>query len=291
VAILGICAAGVGITLTAASTVVFAELHWTPGVILQAEDRVHRIGQKCSVNVHFLLANGTVDDFIWPSIVHKVEVVSAMCDGRKNQLIANRVSASHAARDAGDTAFTDMDGAVDDFISTCTIPQTRSELPTASTSLVGGSSTRPPIQSPPPAESCVSTSTERRAAADLIESVSDVEPEQPKMPSCSFCVSHKTLRLHVLNMNGQPLGVNVKIADWEVMKDRSSFPSALLNDGEVVKEVERFLWEWISLKSTDHRHLMDDIIHLPLSKFLPQKKNPTKVNKKRDGPKSQALHC
>lgn len=100
VAILGLLAAGVGITLTAASTVVFAELHWTPGVLVQAEDRVHRIGQKSSVNIHYLVANGTIDDMIWNSVYHKVEVVSKVCDGRNDHLKVGYTSADKALEGA-----------------------------------------------------------------------------------------------------------------------------------------------------------------------------------------------
>merc|ERR1719219_1623912 len=76
VALLSITAANAGITLTAAQLVVFAELFWNPGILTQAEDRAHRIGQTDSVVVQYLVAKGTSDDELWPLIQKKLNVLN-----------------------------------------------------------------------------------------------------------------------------------------------------------------------------------------------------------------------
>lgn len=58
----GIKSAGSGITLTAASNVVFLDFSWTPADHAQAQDRCHRISQKNVVNVYSLYAKGTIDE-------------------------------------------------------------------------------------------------------------------------------------------------------------------------------------------------------------------------------------
>ncbi|XP_076821185.1 SWI/SNF-related matrix-associated actin-dependent regulator of chromatin subfamily A-like protein 1 isoform X1 [Clavelina lepadiformis] len=76
VALLSITAANMGITLHSASLVVFAELFWNPGILVQAEDRCYRIGQRDVVNIHYLVAKGTADDYIWEMIKKKLDVLS-----------------------------------------------------------------------------------------------------------------------------------------------------------------------------------------------------------------------
>lgn len=61
--------------MTQANKVIFAELFWTPGIIFQAEDRAHRVGQKSTVSVLYILARKTADDVIWPQILEKITVV------------------------------------------------------------------------------------------------------------------------------------------------------------------------------------------------------------------------
>lgn len=76
----GILAAGVGITLTASSHVVFAELDWVPGNVTQAEDRAHRIGQTDSVLVEHLVLDGSLDARMAQVIVNKQEIIDRALD-------------------------------------------------------------------------------------------------------------------------------------------------------------------------------------------------------------------
>lgn len=64
-------AAGVGLTLTASSRVVFLELDWSPAVMSQAEDRCHRIGAAESIQVEYFVFQNTIDEWIARSLMTK----------------------------------------------------------------------------------------------------------------------------------------------------------------------------------------------------------------------------
>jgi SWI/SNF-related matrix-associated actin-dependent regulator 1 of chromatin subfamily A len=68
--ICSIKAAGVGLTLTAASNVAFVEFPWTYADCCQCEDRAHRIGQKNNVNCYYLIGRNTIDSVLY-NIIHK----------------------------------------------------------------------------------------------------------------------------------------------------------------------------------------------------------------------------
>jgi SWI/SNF-related matrix-associated actin-dependent regulator of chromatin subfamily A-like protein 1 len=74
-------AAGVGITLTAASDVAFVETAWSPGDMEQAIDRCHRIGQRDAVTAWFLIAEGTIEEDMAALLDSKSEQLAALMDG------------------------------------------------------------------------------------------------------------------------------------------------------------------------------------------------------------------
>jgi SNF2 family DNA or RNA helicase len=57
-------AAGIGLTLTAASTMGIIQFCWTPGELDQITDRIHRIGQKNACNIYYFVGVNTIDEFI-----------------------------------------------------------------------------------------------------------------------------------------------------------------------------------------------------------------------------------
>ncbi len=91
-------AAGVGITLTAASRVCFLDLPWTPGAKLQAEDRAHRIGQTKTVEIVNVLARGTIDERMLKLLADKEFIIAQAVDG-KRQDEARTTSISNALLD------------------------------------------------------------------------------------------------------------------------------------------------------------------------------------------------
>jgi len=76
-----IIAGGVGNNLTAATQVVFNDLDWVPANHWQAEDRAYRIGQTRTVNVTYMVAADTIDDFVQSVLAKKATLVSAIVDG------------------------------------------------------------------------------------------------------------------------------------------------------------------------------------------------------------------
>lgn len=74
-------AGGLGVTLTAADTVIFYDNDWNPTMDAQATDRAHRIGQKKTVTVYRLITKGTVEESIVKRAKQKQDVQSTVYSG------------------------------------------------------------------------------------------------------------------------------------------------------------------------------------------------------------------
>tara|TARA_B100000902_G_scaffold377511_1_gene409818 strand:- start:9771 stop:11117 length:1347 start_codon:yes stop_codon:yes gene_type:complete len=91
VAVLSLGAASTGLTLTACSTLIFSELYYVPGTILQAEDRIHRVSQKNQCDIRYLIAKDTLDEHIYKMLKFKLETLDKMLDGRADRTLDGNV--------------------------------------------------------------------------------------------------------------------------------------------------------------------------------------------------------
>jgi SNF2 family DNA or RNA helicase len=73
-----IASGGEGITLTKASTVFFFDRSWSPSKNIQAEDRLHRIGQKNAVQVIDIVARDSVDQRVRDTNIRKWSALRTM---------------------------------------------------------------------------------------------------------------------------------------------------------------------------------------------------------------------
>ncbi|MGH3879049.1 MAG: DEAD/DEAH box helicase [Actinophytocola sp.] len=80
--LLSLKAAGTGLNLTRADHVVHYDRWWNPAVEAQATDRAHRIGQDRPVQVHRLIAEGTVEDRIAGLLAAKQDLAEAVLGSR-----------------------------------------------------------------------------------------------------------------------------------------------------------------------------------------------------------------
>lgn len=81
-----IAAAGLGITLTAASTMVFYSLDYSMSNFDQAKARIHRVGQKENCHYIYLVCEGTVDRKILRSLREKIDLAKSLVDDYRKGL-------------------------------------------------------------------------------------------------------------------------------------------------------------------------------------------------------------
>jgi SWI/SNF-related matrix-associated actin-dependent regulator 1 of chromatin subfamily A len=74
--------ASVGLTLTAATVAIMNDLNWSPSVMIQAEDRIMRIGQTNAVDIVFPIYQGTIDENIFDVLQDKMINISQIIEGK-----------------------------------------------------------------------------------------------------------------------------------------------------------------------------------------------------------------
>lgn len=67
---------------------VFHDLDWVPANHWQAEDRAYRIGQTRTVNVTYMVAEGTIDEFVRSALLVKAALIESVIEGKASDLMS-----------------------------------------------------------------------------------------------------------------------------------------------------------------------------------------------------------
>lgn len=74
-------AGGMGLNLQFADTLLFVEMDFSPMLMLQAEDRIHRAGMKSDVNINYMVAEDTYDEKLFRLLISKYGMAHRVIDG------------------------------------------------------------------------------------------------------------------------------------------------------------------------------------------------------------------
>ena len=80
-----IISAGVGLTLTASSTVIFNSIDYVPGNCEQAEDRVHRLNQTKDCTIYYQVFNDTYMEKMFDIIHSKSNIINTVIISERNK--------------------------------------------------------------------------------------------------------------------------------------------------------------------------------------------------------------
>lgn len=97
VLVASITAAGVGITLTRGSDALFVETDWTPALVLQAEDRLHRVSQTKRVSLTTMVAPGTLDEQVQKVLADKAKILEPLLGAGQDVSVLDTDHDDHTA--------------------------------------------------------------------------------------------------------------------------------------------------------------------------------------------------
>jgi SWI/SNF-related matrix-associated actin-dependent regulator of chromatin subfamily A-like protein 1 len=92
VVVCNLAIAAVGITLTKATVAIMNDLSWSPSVMMQAEDRIYRIGQTDSVDILYPIYEDTIDDVMFEVLKEKIKNINKAIEGKSGGVFGGDMS-------------------------------------------------------------------------------------------------------------------------------------------------------------------------------------------------------